>query len=357
MFNMGVDQGNASLKLVGPRPDLRLMVPHALVRDQKVVRNSSWQVDGDPLDFLHCQITSTALSNQTTEIIAGSLAIREYPDRCEEVHEGELKSSSERHNLLALVALAAGVHTMDAQVNHAKLSIAVSLPMAEYANREHRIACQQQFVGLHQVQWDSTPRWQGRRVTLDIKQADVVPEGAIAYAALCARKPTWAPGVTLVVDIGARSIDWATFGAGGKFQSGLSGGTLDGGIALVADRILANSRQVHGPQVGRGRLDVLQSLQRFGLGEKSCQLYGRGKAFDCTELATFELDRLASDVARIITGVLERIGRVDHLAVIGGGGALLRPYLEPLVDFPVHVPDGAEWLNAEGLHTRARLSQ
>lgn len=350
MFAFGVDQGNASIKAIGPS---RLVLPHALVRDQDIDRSTSWQVDGDPLDYLHCEVSSPTLMNRTTEILAGCLATREYPDRCAEVREGELKRTSERHHLLTLVALAAGVQLMDPKTTNARLSVAASLPIAEFDSDETRHACQERLRGTHHIEWVSTPRWQGRRLTLEIQRASVVPEGAIAYAALCAHKPDWVKGVSVVIDVGARSIDWATFASGGRFQRGLSGGTHDGGIALAADRLLANCRQAFGPTVGRGRLDVLNALQLWNKTGGTCVLYGRGRAYDCTELAALELARLAVDVAKILTSVLERVGRVDHVAVIGGGGILLRPFLEPLVECSIYVPDEAAWLNAEGLHARA----
>lgn len=353
LLPVGVDLGNAELKLRGPR-DTRVAVPHALAyargtepRDPSLISPAP-----DPWDYLHAEVYSPALS-APCEVYAGALAAREYPHLVEEAREGEAKSSSNRHLLLALISIAAALHHSNPSVTSYTLSLATALPLAEVKLREARELLAKRLLGEHLIAFRSTPGLVDKEITLTVTHVDVVPEGAAAYFAAVYGTPELIDRHVLVVDIGARSLDWAVFTPGGRFALGLSGGTADGGLALAADRILAAARQAYGPHVGRHRQDVLNALRAARLSQTPLRLWGNGRPYDIGEIAEAELTRLARDVARLVGDVVQRMGQVDFLALVGGGGVLLAPYLTRVSDLPWSLLQDAPWANADGLYLRA----
>lgn len=350
MLRVGLDIGNAAVKLVGPYASHRLLLPHAVATVRRGDRQADLlPVGGTPEAHLHLELETEALG--TRELVAGEVAVREYPHLVDEVRDGERKANSDRHLTLALAALAVAVQHTNPGSDSVALTVATALPLAEARDAEARQALAARLRGTHRVRWLSTPGWMGQSLTLHVHQVDVIPEGAAAYLALIAQRPELLSGVTVVIDIGARSVDWAVFDGGGQFRLGLSAGTADGGLVVAADRILVAARERYGPHVGRHRQDVLAALRAAGQGP--VYLYGRGERYDVTELASRELHRLAKEVGRLLVEVVDRVGRADHLALVGGGGAALAPYLRDLTGLPLVVPDGAEWANAEGLYRRA----
>lgn len=353
MLRVGLDIGNAAVKLVGPYAGQRLMIPHALAPADGVRRDPGLvQAGMDPVEALHLEIQSPAVG--VRQVFVGALAAREYPFLATEAAEGELKSASDRHLLLAIAALAAAAQQGRPATTVVPLAVATALPVAEVMEAENRQRLRERLRGRHQVRWLTTPGWAGHELILDIQEVDVIPEAAAGYLALLEERPEILTGTTLVVDVGARSLDWAVFAPGGQFRLGLSGGTMDGGLQVAADALVAAARQRHGPHVARHRQDVLEALQ--GLvedGNGKVILYGLGRKHDVTDLAIRELDRLAREVARFVVQAA-RAGRAEHIVLIGGGGAILEKFLRRVSDIPVHVPQRPVWANAEGLYRRAQ---
>ncbi|WP_374713237.1 ParM/StbA family protein [Symbiobacterium terraclitae] len=352
---LGVDLGNADLKLSGPRRDALISMPHALARVPSTDARDPSLVPpaADPWDYLHAEVLSPALP-RPVEVYAGMLAAREYPHLTEEAREGEAKAGSDRHLILALVSMATALHQANPSQSHYTVALAVALPLAEAAHKEAREQLAQRLRADHLVAFRSTPGLVGREITLRLAHVDVVPEGAAAYFSLIQRDPTLVNQHVLLVDVGARSLDWAVFGPQGRFALGLSGGTADGGLIVAADRILAGARSAFGPHVARHRQDVLTALRDARLQGTPARLWGNGRPYEIPDLVDAELTRLARDVARLVSDVVQRMGRVDHLALVGGGGALLAPYLARVSDLPWLLVDNAPWANAYGLYHRAQ---
>lgn len=350
---LGLDVGNALLKLAGPQRERHTIVPHAIAnargtdnRDPALLPSNA-----DPLEYLHAEVYSQALPD-SQEIYVGALAAREYPHLVEEAREGEAKATSDRHLVLALASMGAVLHTANASQSRYHISLAAALPLSEVKDRQARELWASRLRGDHVIQYRSTPGMVGKEITLSIEHVDVVPEGAAAYFALIGRQPALVQDHVLMVDIGARSLDWAAFGPGGRFTLGLSGGTADGGLSVVADRVLASARQLHGPHLARHRQDVLSALEDHARNRRPVRLYGHGRPYDVTQIADAELTRLARDIGRIIGEAVHRMGQIDHLALVGGGGTLLAPYLVNS-GLPFQLMDGAPWANADGLYQRA----
>lgn len=355
LLRIGLDIGNAAIKLVGPYAGLQIAVPHVLAPASGVGRDIGLMAGGaEPLENFHAHLRSAGLTGPR-EVFAGTLAAREYPHLVDEVQVGEAKATSERHLILAVLAMAAAVQRGSPATDPIHLAVAAALPLSEAADARARQTLAARLRGSHRVAWLSTPGWAGQTLHLQVDAVDVIPEGAAGYLAVAAHNPALLQGHTLVIDVGARSVDWAMFGPGGKFALGLSGGSGDGGLVMAADRILAGARQVHGPHVARHRQDVLEALEAAAKGgSHQVHLYGRGHRYDVTEQAHVELTRLAREIARLVTEATDRAGRIDHLVLIGGGGALLAPYLRQASKLPLYVPDAPEWMNARGLYLRAQ---
>lgn len=352
MIAVGLDLGNGLLKLAGPRPGDRLLVPHALAPAEGLHRDVYMLAPGeDPAQHLHAEIRAPFLDGPR-QIFAGELALREYPDRVLEVEAGERKSGSDRVLLLALTALAAAVHHADRLATMARLSLAVALPMAEAADPAARQTLASRLRGRHTVRWLSTPQWDGRTLDLVVDVVDVIPEGAAAFLALAASDPSLMDETVAVIDVGVRSVDWAIFREG-RFQAGPSGGAADGGLATAADRILAAARQRHGPHVARHRGDVLNALHEAARSAGPVVLWGLGRPHNLTDVARHELQRLARDVTRLVTEAVSRAGNITRLLLIGGGGLLLAPYLQDVSRLPMTLADDPLWANAAGLWHRA----
>lgn len=347
----GLDLGNASMKLAGPELGDRLSIPHALALATGISRDTALLPrEAEPVEHLHAEVISPALP-ASAQVFAGSLAAREYPRLLSEAGSGERKASSDRVLTLALVALGAGVARRDAVAGYARCDVVAALPLAEAMDAAARAALAERLRGQHQVRWLSTPGWAGRTVMLDVASVDVVPEAVAAYYALLSRQPELAHQNVAVIDIGLRSVDWAVFAAG-KVQLGLSGGSLDGGLAGAADRILTAARTAHGPDVARHRQDVLDALREP---ERNGQvvLYALGRPYDLTDLASREMERLARDVARLARQAVTAVGKVQVVYLVGGGGVALADSLRRVCDVDFTVAPDPVWANAAGLWLRA----
>ena len=352
---IGLDLGNAEMNLVGPVAGSRIAIPHAVVDAASIERPQDFvSSKADPIANLHAHLISPALSGAQT-LIVGELATREYAQEVEERAEGEVKAESPRHLALALIGLAAAAFRSWPGDQTARLAVSVALPLAEVKNAARRQGLQKALRQEHQVEWLSTPGWAGRKLVLSIADVDIVPEAAAAFLALANRHPELQRQQVMVVDVGAGSLDWATF-FNGQFQLGLSDGTAEGGIAAAADRILAAAHAEYGPHVGRHRTGVLHSL-RAGALDGTRRYYlpsGNVGKVEVTREATRELGHLAKQIGRHVKQAVRAAGNVDRLFLVGGGGALIAPYLASQVpDLAFEVAPGAEWANAEGLFLRA----
>lgn len=355
MFTFGLDLGNGAVKLVGPGPENRVLIPHALAHCPEGFRRDLSLVPAteDPLGHLHLRITTHSLS-KPVEILAGEVVIREYPDRASESTAGEDKAESARHILLGLTALAAAVLRADPRASIVRLGLSTALPLAEYQDPSAREELIRRLKGRHVVRFvtNPNPQWNERTVELYVEAVDVLPEGAPAFLTLAGTDPTLADQTVVVLDVGVRSVDWAVFRRG-KYQPGLSGGSKDGGLAVAADRILAAARQEHGPWLGRHRGDVLAALERAARTGGPVMMGGMGRKVDLTALAGEEMERLARDVARLATDALALVGDVDAIILVGGAGTMLAPYLSRVTDLPIRLAEDALWANAIGLFHRA----
>ncbi len=349
MYPIGLDIGNGAIKLVGPS-EVRVLLPHALAPTTEFSRDVT-MVTGEPLNQIHAEVWSPSLGART--VVAGDLAAREYPQYSAEATEGEEKATSDRHLILALLSMAAAVQRADLH-GSVRMSVTTALPVAEVTRSDARRALADRLKGYHRIRWGAVPTWSGQSVDLLVDDVDIIPEGAAAYLSVSDANPALVNGTTLVVDIGARSIDWVAF-LDGQYAQGLSGGACDGGLAIAADRILAAARQQHGPHVGRHRQDVLDALRSpTGTGtDQRIVVFGRGREYDVTTVAQRELAALAIDVGRLASQALGRVGRVDNMVLVGGGGLLLAPYLTRQTEMPWMVPDDPVWANAQGLFLRA----
>ena len=353
---IGLDLGNAEMNLVGPSPDVRLAIPHAVVYGENIERPPDLiSGQSDPFANLHALLRSPSFASPQ-KLIVGELATREYSHELKEREEGEVKAQSLRHLSLALVALAAAAQQSTPVGTTARLAVAVALPIVEMRNEAVRKAIEAGLRQDFEVNWLSTPGWVGRKTVVSIEMVDTVPEAAAGYLSLAHRNPALQNETVIVTDVGAGSLDWAVF-AKGKFQAGLSSGTAEGGIGRAADRILTAVHSAHGPHVGRHRTDVLNSL-RAGATQGDRRFYlpsGKVGLIDITNEVVKELDHLAKQIRRHIVQAVRDAGHLDRLLLIGGGGALIAPHLQnEMSDVPFSVAPGAEWTNAEGLYLRAQ---
>lgn len=350
---MALDLGNACMQIMGPNMDNKVEIPHAVVDASTIERPADLvPATANPIENLHLRLTSPALSAPLT-LFVGDLATREYALQVQERAAGEVKAKSERHLALALIGLAAASYRAWPSGQTNRLSVSVALPILEVKQPGARQAFQDALRQEYQVEWLSVPGWRGRKVVVAIEDVDVVPEGAAAYLALANREPGLQKQRVLVVDVGAGSLDWATF-VNGMFQVGLSHGSPEGGVGMAADRILTNVHSSMDQDLGRHRTDVLDALRAGAMSGRRYHLRGTMGAREITKVVEEELNQLAKRIGAQVKDVTRQAGGIDRLLLVGGGGALLAPHLkEQCPDLRFELATAPEWCNTEGLYLRA----
>lgn len=201
--------------------------------------------------------------------------------------------------------------------------IVTGLPVGYYQRQREQLAGI--LRGRHNlVQID--PKGSRRELSVNVVQVKVIPQpfGTLLDYMLSdvveVADKRFAQGKVGVIDVGFRTSDY-TIAAATKYSERGSH-TTDSGIAQGFALIKNKLREVSGVNVELYRL-------YDAVGKGSIKI--RGKTIDITKLTEEVFSKLATAIATEVDRLWSEDWDLDLIVITGGGGAVLAPYLQPLL--------------------------
>ncbi|MDQ0191277.1 ParM/StbA family protein [Alicyclobacillus cycloheptanicus] len=360
-----VDAGNDAAKAVIGDTANRLVVPNVIAVERE--RRQVVQLEADPLDGLHVEVISPALRGADGIYAVGNLATMYRHST--EVPADAIKAESNQNLVVALTTLAidavlCGQFSAKKGVIQATYDLACGLPLAEVKAGRKQGFIERLKEGPHKVRFLDTPApLGGNTVSITFGDVRVYAEGHAAIADITMddegrpRRVGIEQLTILVADIGGVTSDFCIIGSRGHLDNVNSVGLQDG-ISPCVDGIMARVEQEAGYRF-RNRQELVRCITdpredrryRVGLGRMSIK-----------GIVDEELDILARVEYQQIRKLFAALGgQIEICFVIGGGGILLRPYLEALnVDkLPLRfiTPEESVWANAKGYYKLLQMAR
>ncbi|MCY0869093.1 MAG: ParM/StbA family protein [Firmicutes bacterium] len=340
-----IDAGNSALKAIFGTE--RYRIPNRVVRlplQRRVVAMEPTILDG-----LHVAVSSPRLADGKQVLGVGALAAQ-YADGTD-LDPFTVKATSDQVLALILTSLAVDAATNlpahDGRVV-AKYHVVTGLPMREISQHGSS-AFRARLLGGHEVEFLQTPTVGGTRVVVEIEEVSVGVEGYASIISLLG-DTTLADHCVLVMDVGGQSTDCAVFAPGAAVLNEVSEG-LTLGVSVALDQITRAIAETHGV-VMRSREQIVQALVHPAP-ERRNHILVRGNRTSIQKIVDEHLGSFAAQIYDVLSRVWAHQPDIAIAYLIGGGAAILRPYLEALNEkrdqFPVRFlpPDQSIWHLAE----------
>lgn len=331
-----VDIGNDAVKAIFEGE--RLYIPNVIaVADAE----REWIApEKDPLEGLHCEIVSGALSQGKGVYAVGKLATK-YADN-DELTEDSDKATSDQSVILLLTTLAlyAAKHgEMKDGVIEVSYFLSTGLPLREVKRKLRKTFRERLKNHQHEVTFLQTPGLEGKRVRIRFEDVLVNTEGHAAMVDLAYHKDgspkneDLLDACVLIVDIGGLSTDSAVIEPSGSVDNVNSDG-LKQGVSPYLDRIIERVEDMYGYPIRSRRklIDVLTNEKdRY-------QVYVKGARQSIKALVDEQLERLAREEYKHIQTMWHRVPEIRFAYLIGGGSILLKPYLQAINEAEDQLP-------------------
>ncbi|MFE8700982.1 hypothetical protein ACFYKX_10170 [Cytobacillus sp. FJAT-54145] len=324
------------------------------------------ELERNLLDGLHVEIESRALSKGSTTCAVGNLAMQ-YQNNHELTQDSD-KSSHDQPLVLLLTTLAVDALKHFPNQNgevKAKYYLSTGLPLQEATQKGKKKAFKEKIAGFtHVVTFKDTPEASGVRVILSFEDVLVNTEGHAAVFELTLDdhgkvKNENLTGVTLLIDdIGGLSTDAAIIHANGSVDNVNSEGMREG-VSPSLDEIMKRVEKEY-RYMFKSRREVVEVLTNPLASEKG-YIYVKGKKTSIQHIADEILMRLAKREYHLLQQIWAKEGRIRFAFLIGGGSAILRPYLEQLNregdDFPLRFVEAEDsiWMVSKAYFKILRL--
>lgn len=337
-----VDIGNDTLKAMF-EGEKSFTIPNVLANAPK--DRGIAQLEKSPFDALHVEVSSASLSNAKGIYYVGELAAKQKHN--DELTSEQKKGENDQSAILLLTALAlqAAENSKDKKIE-VEYTLSTGLPMTESKRKGARRAFKEKLMDhVHTVTFLDTPKHAGKTVTIRISGAIVSPEGQAAYIGLAKQKPEVAGASIMIADIGGLTTDIAVIEKGGKVDNEHSVG-VGMGISAALDAILAEANHEYGISPFRSRRELVDCI----LGDDRGVAWYRGKSYDLNSIIDKHLTEVARSTYKSISDVWNEAPAIRFAYIIGGGAALLEPYLKKINESKDSFPlrwvknDTAIWL-------------
>lgn len=332
-----VDIGNDTLKAMF-EGEKAFTIPNVLANAPK--DRGIAQLEKSPFDALHVEITSAALSVAKGIYYVGELAARQKHN--DELTSEQKKGENDQSTILLLTALAlqAAEESKEKKIE-VEYFLSTGLPMTESKRKGARKAFKEKLMDhVHTVTFLDTPKYAGKTVTIRIKNAIVSPEGQAAYIGLAGKKPEVAGASIAIVDIGGLTTDIAVIEKGGKVDNEHSIG-IGTGVSAALDAIIAEADHKLGIRPFRSRRELVECI----LGDERGVAWYRGKSYDLNPIIDEHLEEVARTIYKTISDVWNDSPGIRFAYIIGGGAAVLEPYLKKINESKDTFP--LRWLKNE----------
>ncbi|WDL99800.1 ParM/StbA family protein [Alicyclobacillus sp. ALC3] len=360
-----IDIGNDSVKPIysgahgQPIPNVIAPIP----ADRGVLSLESNVYEG-----IHCRITSPALANSGVYAV-GNLATRYAPNH--EPEPGDTKGTSDQAVIMLLVSLALDAATetkASPGTVHATYAVSTGLPLREAKQPGARAAFAERLMGkVHEVEFLQTPDLSGTVVRIEFEQVDVYSEGQAAMMHLVTdehghiKNTELLQKSILINDIGGLSTDSAVIERGEPDNINSEG--INSGVSEYLDLIIENVYQRYHHKI-RSRRNLVRDVL-LAPNERKNHILVDGKLTSVKDIVDVALAECARVQHEHLTRMWKKVSDLELVYQIGGGSALLRPYLTAVNEqgkrtFPLRWQESSEesvWMIAESYWRMLQLSR
>lgn len=355
---VAVDAGNWGIKMVGENG--RLFVPNVIARESE--KRQTIQMEDDPLKGLHFRIESKAVKSNGV-YVAGDLALK-YAAR-QEIETGSDKYNNDQSIIMLLL-----VHAIDAMQNvwdgksetvEAYYRTSTGLPLQEILKEKNVPFRNNLEKYTHEIKFLDVKNWGGVTVKLNLEEVITSSEGHSAVFDVSVNDegeivdPEIFSSNVAFVDIGAVTTDVAVIEEGGQVDNTNSKGWLIG-CAEYLDQIISETQRIHKARI-KGRLELTKIIKSGQFKVKK-----HGNTIPIGDIVDKHLETMAQRIYENINMLWNDVPDLDYVWLIGGGAALLHPYMDSVnqKDLPIKYtenPDDSLWVVVNGYYKFAKLKQ
>lgn len=361
-----VDIGNDSVKPIyeGVKGVVLPNVIAEVPEDRGVVSLESSVYEG-----IHCRVTSPSLAKSGVYAV-GNLATR-YPSN-QEPEPGDLKSTSDQAVIMLLTALALdAVHNVSRNGNgviEVRYALATGLPLKEVKQLGAQHVFRDRLMGkVHEVEFLQTPQVGNTTVRIEFESVDVYSEGQAAMMHLVTdehgriRNEELLQKSILINDIGGLSTDSAVIERGEPDNINSDG--MNSGVSEYLDQIIEQVYERYHHRI-RSRRNLVRDVL-LAKDERKNHIFVDGKMTSIKDIVDDALMACAKAQHEHLERMWRKVSDLELVYQIGGGAALIRPYLTQFNDnskrvFPLRWQETAEesiWMIVESYWKMLVLSR
>ncbi|MCM3006862.1 ParM/StbA family protein [Priestia koreensis] len=335
-----IDIGNDALKGYFGNFENDLYIPNiiASAEDRAII-----DMEKDPLNAIHVEVTSSALKQNSRKVVVGKLAGK-YANNDELTPEQD-KSETDQPVILLLTALA-----LDA-VQHGEADedgvitlpyyLSTGLPLDETKRGKTKEFRKKLQTGQHQVTFLKTPLYEGKTVRIQFEKVLVNTEGFAAYIDLTTNdngsvKNEELLGKTMLInDIGGLSTDSAIITKEAEVDNTNSTG-LKTGVSTYLDNIIRKVYAEYKYTIN-SRRDLVEIIINQDPEEQN-HIWKNGQRISIKNFVDEELSTLAKEEYKLIKEMWRNVPDIRMSYQIGGGAVVLRPYLQAINESDSNYP-------------------
>ncbi|MBK5463442.1 ParM/StbA family protein [Peribacillus sp. TH27] len=328
---VSIDIGNDAVKGFLGDLETRLYIPNVIanVQDREIV-----EMEKNPLNALHVEITSSALKNKNGSFAVGKLASK-YPNN-DELTPDQDKADSDQPVIMLLTSLAydaVGQFTEEDGVIEASYYLSTGLPLDETKQGKAKEFRKKLKSSQHEVKFLKTPSLEGKIVRIKFEQVLVNTEGFAAFVDLTTNndgstKNEDLIGKTLLInDIGGLSTDSAIISAEAEVDNEYSNG-IKKGVSTYLDNIIRKvyTKFKYTIKSRRTLVEIITNEQP----EEQYHIWVNGNRVSIKDIIDEELSVLAKEEYKLIKDMWRNVPDIRLAYQIGGGSLVLKPYLSEL---------------------------
>lgn len=328
---VSIDIGNDAVKGFLGDLETRLYIPNVIaqVEDREIV-----EMEKNPLNALHVEITSSALKNKNGCYAVGKLASK-YPNN-DELTPDQDKADSDQPIIMLLTSLAydaVGKFTEDDGIIEASYYLSTGLPLDETKQGKAKEFRKKLKSSQHEVKFLKTPSMEGKIVRIKFEQVLVNTEGFAAFVDLTTNndgstKNEDLIGKTLLInDIGGLSTDSAIISAEAEVDNEYSNG-IKKGVSTYLDNIIRKVYTKHKYTIKSRRtlVEIITNDQP----EEQYHIWVNGNRVSIKDIIDGELSVLAKEEYKLIKDMWRNVPDIRLAYQIGGGSLVLKPYLSEM---------------------------
>ena len=334
-FRLGaVDVGNDSIKAIFNSLETEMNIPNVIAETTET-RNFV-ELEKNPLDGLHVEITSRALKSGKGIYAVGKLASKYLNN--DELTLGSEKSESDQSIIMLLTpiaidAITCGEFEEKDGVIEAQYLLSTGLPLDEAKRGKRKTFREKLKSASHEVRFLDTPVYQGKTVRIKFTEIIVNTEGHAAMIDLTTnddgsvRNEELTMHTVMITDIGGLSTDIAILTPEG-IDNVNSDGMRDG-VSPYLDQIIDQVARETRYQF-QSRQELVEVITNQSPVERN-HIYSKGNRTSIQSIVDTILMQLAKSEYRMITKMWEeKVPSIRYSYLIGGGALIIKPYIEQL---------------------------